>query len=111
MPWTICPQLGPCVASLSASGWYLLRQVEACYSIPLGERKYALKELVRLTDGPLAHFVGEIERLDSNGRLKDFMSAVMRGISVHVTETQVEPVVVFKRAKTERRRAKALAPT
>ena len=103
--------VGPCVAMLSAADWLLLRQVEACYSVPLSQRKYALHQLVRITEGPLAHFVGQIERLDSKGRLKVFIDAVMRGVSVEVNETQVEPVVVRKRAKTDRRRARALAPT
>jgi transcription termination/antitermination protein NusG len=65
----------------------------------------------RIIEGPLAHFVGQIERLDSKGRLKVFIDAVMRGVSVDVNETQVEPVVVRKRTKTDRRRARGLAPT
>ena len=101
-------RVGPCIARMKSEEWQVLRAIEACYSVPLGDRKYALKQLVRIVDGPLAHFVGQIERLDSRGRLKVFIDAVMRGVSVEVSEMQVEPVVVRKRAKTDRRRAQRL---
>jgi transcriptional antiterminator NusG len=103
--------VGPCLASMSIEDMQLLRQIEAVYSVPLGQRKYALNQLVRIVDGPFAHFVGKIERLDSKGRLKLFIDAVTRGVSVIASETQIEPVIVRKRPKTERRRARALART
>ena len=57
----------------------LLRQIEAIYSVPLGQRKYAVNnQLASTTDGPFVHFVGRIERPDSNGRLKLFIDAVTR---------------------------------
>ena len=84
----------------------LLRLISQTYNVPLGERKYALNQLVRIVDGPFAGLIAQIERLDSNGRLRVFLDAVMRGVSADVAETQIEPVVVRKRAKTERRRAR-----
>jgi transcription antitermination factor NusG len=97
--------IGPCLAWMSIDNMQLLRQIEAAYSVPLSKRKYALNQLVRITDGPFAHFVGKIERLDSHGRLKLFIDAVTRGVSVIASETQIEPVIVRKRPKTDRRRA------
>jgi transcriptional antiterminator NusG len=98
--------VGACLASMSVADMQLLRQIETVYSVPLGQRKYAINQLVRITDGPFAHFVAKIERLDSNGRLKLFIDAVTRGVSVIASETQIEPVVVRKRPKTDRRRAR-----
>jgi transcriptional antiterminator NusG len=98
--------VGPCLASMSIEDMQLLRKIEAVYSVPLGQRKYALNQLVRIVDGPFAHFVAKIERLDSKGRLKLFIDAVMRGVSVIASEKQIEPVLVRKRPKTDRHRAR-----
>jgi transcription antitermination factor NusG len=98
--------VGACLASMTVEDMQLLRQIETVSSVPLGQRKYAINQLVRITDGPFAHFVAKIERLDSNGRLKLFIDAVTRGVSVIASETQIEPVVVRKRPKTDRRRAR-----
>ena len=94
--------IGPCLASMSIEDMRVLRQIEAAYSVPLGQRKYAINQMVRIVEGPFAHFVAKIERLDSRGRLKLFIDAVTRGVSVIASETQIEPVVVRKRPRTDR---------
>ncbi len=97
-------KVGPCLARLKVEDMQLVRLLSQAYNVPLSQRKYTLNQLIRIVDGPFAGFVGQIERLDSNGRLKVFLDAVMRGVSADVAETQIEPVVVRKRAKTDRRR-------
>lgn len=99
-------QVGPCLARLKVEEMQVVRLLSQAYNVPLGQRKYALHQLVRITDGPMAGLVGQIERLDSNGRLKVFLDAVMRGVSADVAETQIEPVVARKRVKADRHRAR-----
>jgi hypothetical protein len=42
----------------------LLRQIEAIYSVPLGQRKYAINnQLASTTDVPFAHLVGRLSDL------------------------------------------------
>ncbi|WLA52359.1 transcription termination/antitermination NusG family protein [Bradyrhizobium elkanii] len=86
-------RFGEFTPSLSNEDMEQLRSVEAAMNVPRGQRKYLLGEMVRIVDGPLAHFVGKIERLDSKGRLKVFIDAIKRGVSVRLNETQVEPAV------------------
>lgn len=68
-----------------------LRRVAAWYNLPRGQR-YRMRDQVRITSGLFADFVGEIERLDSRGRLKVFCAALMSGVSIELDEAQVEPV-------------------
>jgi hypothetical protein len=68
----------------------------------LGERDYAVDQMVQIVDGPLAGFVGQVKRLDSHGRLKVFVDA-LRGASVQLSEAQVEPVPASTLAATARR--------
>jgi transcription antitermination factor NusG len=57
-----------------------------------GQRgKYKPGDRICIVDGPFAKFFAEVERLDSHGRLKVFIEALMRGVSVELSETQVEP--------------------
>lgn len=85
--------VGPCLAFLTLEQLDQLRALEAFSNVPRGQRKrlYELGQLVRITDGPFYGFEGRIDRLDSRGRLRIFLDAVKRGVSVHTTETQIEP--------------------
>lgn len=96
-------QLGPELASLSSADMLTVRRIEALLNVPRGQRKYAIGELVRVVEGPLADFVGKVERLDSGGRLKVFIAALMSGASVIVDEAQVEPVSQRSARATARR--------
>jgi len=104
-------RVGPCLAWISEQHMLDIRWIAATNSVPLGKRKFFKDQLARIIAGPFAGMVGRIERLDSRGRLKLFIDAVMSGISFDATETQIEPVLVRKRPKTDRRRAKPLART
>lgn len=101
-------RVGPSLPKLKNSDIRMLHMLSGAQSLPLGQRKYAVAQLVRLVDGPFAGFVGKIERLDSHGRLKVFIDTVMRGASVAVTEAQIEPVLARSRARMVRRRADRL---
>jgi transcriptional antiterminator NusG len=81
-------QLGPRVATLSPADMKILREIEAKLNVPLGR---SVGDLVRVTKGPLAHFVGNIKRLDSGGRVTLFIESLMSGASVTLDEAQVEP--------------------
>jgi transcriptional antiterminator NusG len=85
-------QFGPALGSLSTEAFAELRAIEALLAIPRGQRKFALGDKVRFTEGLFADFVGRIDRLDSKGRLRVFLDAVERGVTVIATETQVELV-------------------
>lgn len=79
-------------ASLSVDDMAELRRVAAWYNLPRGER-FKAGNSVRIRDGVFADFVGAIERgIDSRGRLKVFVAALMSGASIELDEAQVEPV-------------------
>jgi len=80
-------------ASLSIDDMAQLRRIVDALNTPRSQRqrKLAIGDLVRVVDGPLAYFVGRVERLDSHGRLKVFVDALMRGASVTLDQAQVEP--------------------
>ena len=96
-------QLGPRVAELSIEGMSKLVEIEAALNSQGRQRKVALKQLVAITSGQFADFVGKVERLDSGGRLKVFIEALMGGASVIVDEAQVEPVSQRAACATARR--------
>lgn len=96
-------QLGPRVAELSIEGMSKLVEIEAALNSQGKQRKIALEQLVRITTGRFADFVGKVERLDSGGRLKVFIEALMSGASVIVEEAQVEPVSQRDACATARR--------
>jgi transcriptional antiterminator NusG len=83
--------VGPCLAFLTLAQLDHLRALEALSNMPRGQRKYALGQMVRITDGPFFGFEGRIDRLDSRGRLKLFLDALKRGASVVISEAQIEP--------------------
>lgn len=83
-------QLGPRLATLSPADMQIIRQIEAAYN--MRGRKVGIAQFVRITSGQFADFVGQVERLDSGGRLKVFIAALMSGASLIVDEAQVEPV-------------------
>jgi len=83
--------IGPCLATLRPSHLDYVRSLEAVLNTPRGQRKYMVGEMVRLTEGPFAGFVGRIDRLDSKARLRVYLDAVKRGITVITTEMQIEP--------------------
>ncbi|MBR0695964.1 transcription termination/antitermination protein NusG [Bradyrhizobium lablabi] len=86
-------KVGEFIPTMSADEMRKLRLIVAALNVPRARRKFAIGELVRIVDGPMAQFVGKIERLDSKGRLKVFIDAITRGVSVQISETQVEPAV------------------
>lgn len=67
------------------------------------ERKAALDQLVRIVSGKFAGLEGNVKRLDSGGRLKVFIAALMGGASVDVDEAQIEPVSQRAACATARR--------
>lgn len=94
-------QLGPRLAKLSNDEMQLLRAIAGDFNGTC--RKIAVSQLVRITAGRFADFVGKVERLDSGGRLKVFIAALMSGASVIVDEAQVEPVSQRSARATARR--------
>lgn len=70
-----------------------IRSIEASCNVPLSkrERMYATGQLVRVVDGPFASFRGQIERLDSNGRLSVLVDIFGRMSPIQLEEGQVEP--------------------
>jgi transcriptional antiterminator NusG len=89
-------RIGDCLARLTPRDIATLRDIEAYLNAPrVGRGKRAhlcVGDAVRILEGPLADFVGRIERLDSRGRLKVFINAITRGVSVTTSETQVEQI-------------------
>jgi transcriptional antiterminator NusG len=81
---------GPCLATLSLEAFAELREIEAFLAIPRGQRKFKVGDRVRFKGGLFIDFVGVVERLDSRGRLKVFLDAVKRGVSISTMEMQVE---------------------
>lgn len=101
------------LASLRTADMAIVRGIVHAMNRPFGEREYAIEQMVQIVDGPLAGFVGQVRRLDSNSRLTVFVDA-MRGASVQLSEAQVEPVPAGnacstahrqKRKRSERRSA------
>lgn len=69
-----------------------IHRIESRLRLPLGQRKFTAGQQVRMIRGPFGHFEGMIERLDSKGRLTVLLRVFERQVSVHVEETQIEPV-------------------
>lgn len=99
---TIDEDQGPRFVSLTASDMAVVRGLMAAENAPFGVRDYALQQMVQIVDGPLAGFVAQVRRLDSNKRLTVFVDA-MRGASVQLSETQVEPVPAGRSCRMVRR--------
>lgn len=89
-------------AVLKPADMAIVRGIIAAMNKPFDERDYAVDQMVQIVEGPLAGFVGKVERLDSHSRLKVFVDA-LRGASVQLSEAQVEPVPVSTLAATARR--------
>lgn len=96
---TIDEDDGPRFASLAPADMAVVRDLVAAENAPFGMRDYALQQMVQIVDGPLAGFVGQVGRLDSHSRLTVFVDA-LRGASVQLSETQVEPVPASKLVRT-----------
>jgi transcription antitermination factor NusG len=101
-------KIGEHFATLSAADMTVVRGIVAAFNVPLGVRDYAIGQLIRIVEGPMADFVGQVQRLDSKGRLKVFVEAFSRGASVTVTEAQVEPVAASTLAPTATRQKRKL---
>jgi transcriptional antiterminator NusG len=69
-----------------------IHRIEERLRLPLGKRKLAAGQQVRVISGPFGYFEGMIERLDSHGRLKVLLHVFERQVSVELEETQIEPV-------------------
>jgi len=69
-----------------------VRSLERFANVPVVRRRRLLKvgQTVRVVDGPFAHFFVEIERLDSNGRLKVLVNIFSRMTPVELDEDQIE---------------------
>lgn len=91
----------PRLATLSADDMQTLRSIADAFNST--SRKVTVSQMVRITSGRFADFVGKVERLDSGGRLKVFIAALMSGASVIVDEAQVEPVSQRSARATARR--------
>ncbi|EJN15705.1 transcription antiterminator [Bradyrhizobium sp. YR681] len=89
-------------AMLRPGDMAVVRGIVGAMNKPFSERDYAVDQMVQIVDGPLAGFVGQVKRLDSHSRLKVFVDA-LRGVSVQLSETQVEPVPASALAATARR--------
>lgn len=89
-------RIGNCLARLSVGDMAILREIHAAEIAPREGRgkRAALRvgDAVSINYGPFADFIGRIERLDSRGRLRVFIDAVTRGVSVTIDETQVEQI-------------------
>lgn len=85
------------IASLSIAEMAALREILAGENAPRsgrahrGNGKFAVGETIYVAEGHFAGFAAKVERLDSRGRLRAFIAALMGGISVDLSETQVEP--------------------
>lgn len=69
-----------------------IRRIEERLSLPMGQRRYAVNQAVRLVDGPFGMWEGKIDRLDSNGRLRVLLDILGSQVKVALDETQIEPV-------------------
>ncbi|WP_209311888.1 transcription termination/antitermination protein NusG [Bradyrhizobium frederickii] len=99
---TIDEDEGPRFASLTPADMAVVRGLVAAENAPFGMRDYALQQMVQIVAGPLAGFVAQVRRLDSHSRLTVFVDA-LRGASVQLSETQVEPVPAGSPVATARR--------
>ncbi|WNV10111.1 transcription termination/antitermination protein NusG [Tardiphaga sp. 709] len=74
-------------------GMEQIRRIEAICNVPLSKRKrmFNTGQLVRVVDGPFAAFSGQIERLDSKGRLSVLVNIFGRLSPVVLDEGQIEP--------------------
>jgi len=90
-------RVGECVASLKVEHMAALRKI---VNVVNGRRfgrgsrglvKFKPGDKVYIADGPFRDFAAEVQSLDSRGRLKVFIAALMRGVSATLSETQVEP--------------------
>lgn len=80
------------IAAANAKTMTEVRAFEAKLQLPYGQRKYALGQKVRVTDGSFNWWEGPIERLDSHGRLRVLLDVLGRQVPVELDETQIEPV-------------------
>ncbi|WP_315804048.1 transcription termination/antitermination protein NusG [Bradyrhizobium sp. SZCCHNS3002] len=71
-----------------------VRELEALAAMPVARRRRLFKtgQLVRVVDGPFASFRGQIERLDSRGRLAVLLDIFKRVTPVVLDEGQIEAV-------------------
>lgn len=91
----VLPRLA--IASLSSIEMAGLREIVDAENAPRagrgrrGRARFTVGQSIYVADGPFAGFAAKVERLDSRGRLKAFIAALMGGASVDLSETQVEP--------------------
>lgn len=71
-----------------------VREIEALGTMPVSRRRRLFKtgQIVRVVDGPFASFSGQIERLDSHGRLAVLLDLFKRVTPVVMDEGQIEAV-------------------
>lgn len=83
-----------CVPVLTPHDIADLRNIEAVGNTPKSkrDRKFALGELVRVTNGPFALFAGRVERFDSPGRLSVGIDIFGRVTPIHIDESDLETV-------------------
>jgi transcriptional antiterminator NusG len=69
-----------------------IHRLEERLNLPLGQRRYAVNQEVRVIRGPFDMWEGRIERLDSHGRLRVLLDVLGRQVPIELDETQIEPV-------------------
>jgi transcription antitermination factor NusG len=67
-------------------------RLEERLSMPMGQRRYSVGQPVMVTNGPFSMLEGQIDRLDSNGRLRVLLDGLGSQVKVKLDETQIEPV-------------------
>jgi transcriptional antiterminator NusG len=85
-------RFGDRAACAAAQIMEAIHRIEERLRLPLGKRKFAAGQQVRVISGPFGYFEGMIERLDSHGRLKVLLHVFERQVSVELEEAQIEPV-------------------
>lgn len=87
-------KIGDAAAALRAKDWHDVREIEAVLAVPPSKReqRFAVGQLVRITDGPLGMWTGRIERLDERGRLRVLIEVARRAFPVEIAGDEVEPV-------------------
>jgi transcriptional antiterminator NusG len=91
-------RVGECLAALTPAHMTTLHRIvegeneQVAPRNGRGRRNLKRGDKVYIADGPFRDFAAQVESLDSKGRLKAFVSALMGGVSVTLDETQVEPV-------------------
>ena len=80
----------PSGTSVQDMAW--VRSLEQFCNVPVVRRRrlFKVNDAVRVVDGPFASFLGLIERLDSNGRLKVLVNIFSRMTPVKLDEDQIE---------------------